>query len=302
MINKKRKFRIYSIILSLVLYFMFIPKAFSLKPITPSINLFSSIIPYIRDKLVSKSDIYIIGKKFNFRADLIAFRFTYKEAKLGYHKFLLPSRVKRALAFKDKHIDLLKKIEKSYSVSPELIVSILLVETRLGAYTGGYPVADTLGSLAVTHGSKQLRLICEKIKERTNSPCNLNKLKKWLKRKKIHAKRELLALFEYARKNGIDPFTIKGSWAGAIGYPQFLPSNILRYGKDGNGDGKIDLFNLKDAIESMANYLHSHGWKKGINIKAKRKVIRYYNPSTPYVNTVLALCDLLKNDGKKIER
>ena len=88
----------------------------------------------------------------------------------------------------------------------------------------------------------------------------------------------------------LDPLAIKGSVAGAIGIPQFMPTNISQYGYDGEGDGVIDLFNHADAIASVASFLNAHHW----NVKDDRAVILRYNRSGPYADTVLALSKKLE--------
>ena len=97
------------------------------------------------------------------------------------------------------------------------------------------------------------------------------------------------------RGHDLDPFTVKGSIEGAIGLPQFLPSNIKRYGFDGNGDGRIDLFQHEDAIPSIASYLKAYNWREGDNYRKKKEIIRKYNPSDYYATTVLQLAERLTN-------
>ncbi|HUU41184.1 MAG TPA: lytic transglycosylase domain-containing protein, partial [Desulfatiglandales bacterium] len=91
----------------------------------------------------------------------------------------------------------------------------------------------------------------------------------------------------------IDPFSVKGSTEGAIGLPQFLPSNIGIYGFDGNGDDKINLFEHEDAIASIASYLKAHNWRENNNPKMKRDIILKYNHSIYYAKTVLELAEKL---------
>mgnify|MGYP002390767984 CR=1 FL=1 len=80
---------------------------------------------------------------------------------------------------------------------------------------------------------------------------------------------------------------------GAIGWSQFLPSNVPRYGADGDGDGKIDLFQPDDAIFSVANYLRAFGWRPTASRAEKEKAVHRYNHSTPYVDAVLTLAAML---------
>jgi membrane-bound lytic murein transglycosylase B len=79
-----------------------------------------------------------------------------------------------------------------------------------------------------------------------------------------------------------------------MGIAQFLPSSILAYAKDGNNDGRIDLFNHSDAIASIAGYLKNYGWHPGIDGKKAYKIVYRYNRSSYYVNTVLKIAELLK--------
>ena len=95
------------------------------------------------------------------------------------------------------------------------------------------------------------------------------------------------------QRMGIDALGIRGSIAGAFGLPQFLPSSYLKFDTDGNGDGRVSLYDPEDAIASCARYLKENGWRPGIDRAQKRKVIWTYNRSTPYIDTVLALADRL---------
>jgi membrane-bound lytic murein transglycosylase B len=113
-------------------------------------------------------------------------------------------------------------------------------------------------------------------------------------RKSGWAYTELKALLTYARREGIDPTSINGSYAGAMGIAQFMPSNVLAYAKDGDQDGRVDLFNHADAITSIASYLKHYGWKPGLTEKAAGKVVYHYNHSKYYVNTVLKITKQLK--------
>ena len=86
---------------------------------------------------------------------------------------------------------------------------------------------------------------------------------------------------------------MKGSWAGAFGIPQFVPSSYVKYGADGNGDGAVDLYNLADALASMANYLRSFGWSDQDPVK-KKEAVYAYNHCDNYVQAVFAYARALK--------
>jgi membrane-bound lytic murein transglycosylase B len=111
---------------------------------------------------------------------------------------------------------------------------------------------------------------------------------------------ELKYLLEYSRINNTDPLSIPGSIYGAIGLCQFMPSNVFLYGIDTDGKGRIDLFSIPDAMNSIANYLHQNGWGCRIDRKNRRQVVMTYNKSQVYANTVLAVADRLQ--AKKREK
>ncbi len=153
----------------------------------------------------------------------------------------------------------LKRAEKGFSVDKEAIATIIAIETHGGKFTGKYKMINALFSIHIRKGTF------------------LNQLK---------------ALNRMVEK-GFDPFT-PSSFAGAFGYPQFLPYSYLKYGVDGNKDGKVDLFNMEDAIFSAANYLAKHGWKKD-----KRKAIFSYNPSSWYVEAFFNIYTSLKKTPQR---
>jgi len=132
--------------------------------------------------------------------------------------------------------------------------------------------------------------------EKTPSSRRLSreKFEKKADRRSAWAYRELKALIQYAGRERIDPVSLHGSYAGAMGICQFMPSNVIVYARDGNNDGKIDLFDHADAIASAASYLKHYGWRPGIGPKKAFKVIRQYNHSDPYVKTILKIATLLK--------
>jgi membrane-bound lytic murein transglycosylase B len=120
------------------------------------------------------------------------------------------------------------------------------------------------------------------------------KFDKWVKRKSKWAYGELKAFLEYTDGHKMDPAKMKGSYAGALGISQFMPSNVLMYAKDGDKDGRIDLFSHADAIASVANYLKRHGWYADIEREKAKKVVWKYNHSKYYVNIIFKISDILK--------
>ena len=82
-----------------------------------------------------------------------------------------------------------------------------------------------------------------------------------------------------------------------MGLCQFMPSNISRYGVDGNADGVIDLFTVDDAVASLSNYLRRNGWKSGLSISQQTRVLRSYNAMDIYAHTILALARTIRQLG-----
>jgi membrane-bound lytic murein transglycosylase B len=118
---------------------------------------------------------------------------------------------------------------------------------------------------------------------------------KWAKRKSSGAYKELKAFLSYTAKENMDPAAVSGSYAGAMGIAQFMPTNILVLARDGNDDGQINLFDHADAIASIANYLKENGWYPGVDGKKAYDVIYKYNHSQQYVDTILIVSGLLKS-------
>ncbi len=147
--------------------------------------------------------------------------------------FVTDSRLKDGLDFWLQHEATLKRAEKKYKVPASVIVAIIGIETKYGRNQGSYKVLNALSTLAF------------------NYP----------KRAKFF-KKELTQFLLLCREQKISPLSVYGSYAGAIGQPQFMPSSYRYYAVDFSGNGKKDLsHNTDDVIGSVANYLKIHGWK-----------------------------------------
>ncbi|MDP5008096.1 MAG: lytic murein transglycosylase B, partial [Glaciimonas sp.] len=159
-------------------------------------------------------------------------------------RFIDPVRIKAGVQFWNTHADALKRAEAAYGVPAEIIVGIIGVETVYGRNTGSFRVMDVLTTLAFDY---------------PDTPTRDARMKFF--------RGEVENALLYARESRLDPFTLKGSYAGAIGLPQFMPSSIRQYAVDFDGNGQIDLRNSPvDAIGSVAHYLQVHGWKAGMPI------------------------------------
>jgi len=218
--------------------------------------------------------------------------FIYTESSLNYDQFTSKESINNALKYLDEQKDVLDQAQKLYGVDKTIITAILLVETRLGTYLGKRTVINTLSTMAALTDESLRERIWDSIPDK-KKPKKKTFIKKVEKRSKWGYE-ELKALIKYTKREEIAPENIKGSYAGAMGIPQFMPSNALRLAKDGNNDGKIDLFNHADAIFSVANYLKHHGWKPGIARQKQHEVLFKYNHSNYYVDILLKISDKLK--------
>lgn len=161
----------------------------------------------------------------------------------AYHdRFIEPRRLQAGIAFWDRHEDALRRAEAEFGVPAEIIVGIIGVETFYGRDQGRFRVVDALTTLAFAYPDTPNR-----------------------ETRKAYFRNELRQVLLYARENDIDPFTLNGSFAGAIGWPQFMPGSIRKFAVDFDGDGKIDLRNSPvDAIGSVGSFLSQHGWQSGL--------------------------------------
>lgn len=228
----------------------------------------------------------------SFEEEGTALFFVHSEAKLDYDQFANKWSIQKAKKYMEKHKEVLAKTEKVYGVDKNIITAIILVESGLGNDCGKRSVLNTLSSLA-SMGNPNVRNMFWDLRG-DSSGLTRKEFEKKARRKSNWAYNELKAFLEYTLKEKIDPVEIGGSYAGAVGIPQFMPTNIPAYAKDGNMDGHIDLFNHADAMASIANYLKRFGWHPGIDKKKAYKIIHRYNHSSYYINTILKISELLK--------
>ena len=162
--------------------------------------------------------------------------------------FIQPKRINDGRAFLATHAAALQRAEDQHGVPKEIIVAILGVETSYGGNKGSYPVIDALYTLAFAY-------------PRSGDPAKAAREDQ----REAFFRDELAQLFALAREQQLDIATLKGSYAGAMGWGQFMPSSYRDYAVDGDGDGRVDLFNdLDDVFASVANYFAKKGkWERG---------------------------------------
>jgi membrane-bound lytic murein transglycosylase B len=227
-----------------------------------------------------------------FEADGVALLFTYREARVDYAQFTNKWSIDKARQYMQKYEAELARVEEQYRVDKKVITAILLVETGLGASLGTRSTLNTLSTLAALMDPAVRNRFWDLIPD--SKKISRKKFEKKAAFRSKWAYQELKAFLTYTEREGIDPTTIPGSFAGAVGVAQFIPTNILAYGRDGDDDGMVDMLNHTDAMASVANFLKSHGWRPDQNRKKAEKIIHYYNHSTYYVNTILKIAKLLK--------
>jgi membrane-bound lytic murein transglycosylase B len=162
--------------------------------------------------------------------------------------FVTQARIDGGRAFLAEHREQLARVEAQYGVPAEVIVAILGVETSWGGNTGKTPVLDALYTLAFNY-------------PRTNAPDRIERENQ----REAFFRDELAQLMKLGKETGLDITTLTGSYAGAMGWGQFMPSSYRAYAVDGDGDGMRDLFNdLDDVFASVANYfVKKGGWMRG---------------------------------------
>ena len=165
--------------------------------------------------------------------------------------FMTPARIDGGVAFWKAHAQELEDISRQYGVNPEIIVAIIGVETSYGKNTGSYRVLDALSTLAFDYPPRA-----------------------------AFFRQQLAEFLVLAREQHQDPVSLTGSYAGAMGYGQFMPSSYRNFAVDYDKDGFADIWqNPSDAIASVANYFHKHGWKKGEPVLVRAHVTAGFDAS-----------------------
>ena len=155
-------------------------------------------------------------------------------------RFVEPQRIQAGLAFWRDNEAWLQQAQARWGVPPEIVVAIVGVETYYGRVTGNFRTLDALATLALSFPPGR-------------------------KDRSAYFRSELEEFFVMCAREGRDPQTLRGSFAGALGLPQFMPGSVNRYAVDMDGDGHIDLLNSSaDVVGSVAHYLASFGWQRGM--------------------------------------
>ncbi len=165
--------------------------------------------------------------------------------------FLDQKRIQQGVVFWNENEKILKEASERYGVDAAIIVAIIGVETRYGSFMGNYRVLDALATLGFDYPPRATFFASE-----------------------------LEHFFLLAREQNQDPLALTGSYAGAMGFGQFIPSSYRSYARDNDGDGFADIWgNKSDAIGSVANYFKAHGWQSGQPVMAPAQIADEFDTS-----------------------
>lgn len=227
------------------------PRVGLANPPADSLAMRSDVQDFIQEMVVNHgfgaNELYVLFSQAQARPEIIELITRPAEAKPWYAYrsiFLTPARIQGGVQFWNLHADTLARAEQVYGVPAAIIVSIIGVETAYGGNTGRHKVLEALATLAFDYPKRA-----------------------------SFFRKELENYLLLTREEGIDPLALQGSYAGAMGLGQFMPSSYRAYAVDFDGDQQRNLWtNPKDAIGSVANYLARHHWQRGAPIAMRAQV------------------------------
>lgn len=227
------------------------------------------------------------------RFTFIPFKLKPRESSAIYSTFDKRKFHELGASFIQRHGQEFDRLEEKYKVPREVITSILVIETQIGQHTGDQLVVHRLSRLASVLDANNLQenLRRHRREDPSVTMADLKARGEYLEDTFLQ---EVPALIEISKRNQVNVFDIKGSTAGAFGIPQFLPSAFIKYGVDGNGDGRVSLFDEVDALWSAGNYLSTCGYRSDLPYEERRKVIWQYNKSDAYIDAVFRMSEGIK--------
>ena len=274
------------------------------KPITsPSAAIETKLLPdfeFVAEKLTAHQAkpefIKTLRKTFDasiqekvIRTNVLGFRL-----KPDYSGHIDDMAISKCRSFIRAHALTFNQAFKKYQVPKEIISALLWVETRHGKRTGKFPLPSVFSSIVLANHPAMIEMSLQALQQDVPAtdpqyPQMVEKVKAASARKSEWAINELLAIQEMRTKHLANPFKIKGSYAGAFGMPQFLPSSYLKWAEGFSTKAKPDLFKPSDAIRSVARYLSLHGWGKEQALQ--KQALHEYNHSDAYVSTIITLAE-----------
>lgn len=228
----------------------------------------------------------------SFNEDFARINVTNYAVKTDYSHNYNAQSIRRVKEFISNNDSILTVCERTYGVQREVVAAILWVETKYGQILGKHHVPSVFLSVVLCREPEFIERNVEKvIAGEPLDTAGVDSVRRLIRQKADRKVRwaidQLRSLSDMQRRGVINVHKLYGSWAGAFGLTQFLPSSYQRWAQDGNGDGTIDLYAIQDAVHSVANYLRSNGW--GTTPSSHRSAIFHYNNSNAYVDAVLTL-------------
>ena len=220
----------------------------------------------------------------------VSFSLNPSESKNIYRGFATKHNINAANNFLNKYENTFRRAHEDSNVPKEVVAAILLVESHFGRNTGSKAIIYRLSRLANIASPENLEYNYERLNKDDPSVTFQEVADRGHYLEETFLP-EIVALVQIAKDQNINIFNVKGSRAGAFGWPQFLPSSYLNHAVDFNFDGKVSLFQPQDAIGSVSNYLRNHGWGQ----KTPEDVIWKYNKSKAYIDTVLLIAKKLES-------
>jgi peptidoglycan lytic transglycosylase B len=213
-----------------------------------------------------------------------------------YRRFLRPASIAAARLCRTQYAHAFEAAERASGVPASVLAAVLFIESGCGRHMGSNVIFYRLARLAMANEPNNVRRNLERVaaEEGRLDPSTAARVRARARYLEQTFYPEVRALFEVADRMGVGPLDIRGSASGAFGAPQFLPTSYLAYGADGDGDGRINLYDPADAAASCARYFVGHGWRPGLSSAQRRATIWQYNRSTAYVDTTLALAARLR--------
>jgi membrane-bound lytic murein transglycosylase B len=221
--------------------------------------------------------------------DGLGFSLDPRESRARYRLLRSPASVRAARQCRMRYAEAFQAAEEREGVPASVVAAIVHVESACGRTTGRDNVLHRLARLAMANEPGNLAMNVRRHAGDPPDPAIAARVRErgaYLERTFYP---EVRGLFTIAEQQRLDPLAMQGSGAGAFGYPQFLPTSYLRYGTDGDGDGRVSLYDMHDAAASCARFLRQNGWRSGLTPAEQRRVLWQYNRSEAYIDTILGL-------------
>jgi membrane-bound lytic murein transglycosylase B len=234
--------------------------------------------------------------------DGLSFSLAPREAPARYRRLQSPATVRAARQCRVRHAAAFAAAEAREGVPASVVAAIVQVESACGQTTGTSLVFHRLARLAMANEPANLASNLRRHAGELPDPTVAEQVRRRAAYLEDTFYPEVRGLFTMAERFGVDLLALRGSGSGAFGFPQFLPTSYLRYRVDGDGDGRVSLYDMTDAAASCAHFLSENGWRPGLSLAEQRRVLWQYNRSDPYIETILGLHHQIDDPSKRSQR